>query len=111
MNVLVEMTQSIVAENARIAQNQDEYQKCYNGLVERYDSIKSQYDKVTKTLATKETQRQSERLLNFIRGLKSQDGTISEFDSSLWDSMVEFITVGRSQEITVAFWDGTEIQA
>jgi hypothetical protein len=109
MTVLVEMTQSIVAENARIAQNQDEYQKRYNGLVERYDSVKSQYDKVIETLAAKEAQ--SERLLNFIRVLKFQDGTISEFDSSLWGSMVEFTTVGRSKEITVTFRDGTEIQA
>jgi chromosome segregation ATPase len=109
MTVLVEMTQSIVAENARIAQNQDEYQKRYNGLVERYDSVKAQYDKVTETLAAKEAQ--SERLLNFIRVLKSQDGTISEFDSSLWGSMVEFTTVGRSKKITVTFRDGTEIQA
>jgi hypothetical protein len=53
----------------------------------------------------------SERSLNFIRVLKSQDGTISEFDSSLWGSMVEFITVGRCKEITVTFRDGTEIQA
>ena len=29
MAVLVEMTQNIVAENARVAQNQDEYQKRY----------------------------------------------------------------------------------
>lgn len=31
--------------------------------------------------------------------LKAQDGTISEFDGSLWGSMVEFITVGRDKEI------------
>ena len=38
MSVLVEMTQNIVAENARVAQNQDEYQKRYDGLVQRYDT-------------------------------------------------------------------------
>jgi hypothetical protein len=64
---------------------------------------------VTETLAAKEAQ--SERLLNFIRVLKSQDGTISEFDSSLWGSMGEFTTGGRSKKITVTFRDGTEIQA
>ena len=34
MLMLVEMTQSCVAENARVAQNQEEYQKRYDGLVE-----------------------------------------------------------------------------
>ncbi len=54
---------------------------------------------------------QSERLANFIKVLKAQDGTISKFDGSLWGSMVEFVTVSRSKEITVTFRDGTEIPA
>ena len=37
--------------------------------------------------------------------------TISDFDGSLWGSMVEFVTVSRDKEITVTFWDGSEIQA
>ena len=109
MAVLVEMTQSIVAENARIAQDQAEYQKRYNGLVERYDAAKARYDEVTAAISAKEAQ--SERLADFIRMLKSQDGTISDFDGSLWSSMTEFVTVGMDKEITVTFRDGTEIQA
>lgn len=109
MSVLVEMTQNIVAENACIAQDQDEYQKRYNGLVQRYDSVKARYDDVVATISAKEAQ--SERLENFIKVLKAQDGTIREFDCSLWGSMVEFLTVGRNKEITVTFRDGTEIQA
>lgn len=42
---------------------------------------------------------------------QDQDDTISEFDSSLWGSMVEFIMVGRDKEITVTFRDSTEIRA
>ena len=109
MSVLVEMTQNIVAENARIAQDQDEYQKRYDGLVQRYDAIKARYDDMVAAISAKEAQ--SERLANFIKVLKSQDGTISDFDGSLWGGMVEFITVGRDKEITVTFRDGTEILA
>ena len=54
---------------------------------------------------------QSERPADFIKVLKAQDGTISVFVGSLWGSMVEFITLGRNKEITVAFRDGTELQA
>ena len=61
------------------------------------------------TISAKEAQ--SERLENFIKVLKAQDGTIREFDCSLWGSLVEFLTVGRNKEITVTFRDGTEIQA
>ena len=51
------------------------------------------------------------RLANFIKVLKAQDEIISEFDGSLWGSMIEFVTVGRNKEVTVTFRDGTEIRA
>ena len=49
--VLVEMTQNCIAENARFAQDQGEYQKRYNGLVERYEKAKARFDEVTATIA------------------------------------------------------------
>lgn len=109
MAVLAEMTQNIIAENARIAQDQEEYQKRYDSLMERYDAAKARYDEVTAAISAKEAQ--SERLADFIRTLEARDGAIQEFDSSLWGSMVDFVTVGRKKEITVTFRDGTEIQA
>ena len=39
------------AYNARIAQDQEEYQKRYNGLVERYEKAKARFDEVTDTIA------------------------------------------------------------
>lgn len=108
MAVLVEMTRTIVAENVRVAQNQGEYQKRYDGLVQRYDTAKARYGEVVSVISEKEAQ--SERLAHFIKVLKTQDYAISEFDGSLWGSMVKFVTVGRDKEITVTFRDGTEIQ-
>ena len=49
--VLVEMTQNCIVENARIAQDQEEYQKRYNGLVERYEKAKVRFDEVTEAIA------------------------------------------------------------
>ena len=45
--MLVEITHNYIAENARIAQDQGEYQKRYNGLVERYEKAKARFDDVT----------------------------------------------------------------
>lgn len=109
MNVVVEMTQNIVAENARVAQDQEEYQKRYDSLVKRYDGIKARYDEVVDAIAAKNAQ--NERLSQFIKNLKAQDGIITEFDDRLWGDMVDFMTVGRKKEIMVTFRDGTEIQA
>ncbi|MBO6210063.1 MAG: recombinase, partial [Schwartzia sp.] len=61
--VLVGMTQNCIAENARIAQDQGEYQKRYNGLVERYEKAKARFDKVTETIVQRSTK--GERLAGF----------------------------------------------
>lgn len=109
ITVLVEMTQSIINENARVAQNQDEYQKRYDGLVKRYDEAKARYDEVVAAISEKEAK--GEQLAGFIRTLKSQEGVLKDFDSSLWGSMVDFVTVGRDKKMTVTFRDGSEILA
>ncbi len=108
MAVLAGMVQNIIGENARIAQDQGEYQERYNGLVERYDIAKAQYDEVARTITEKEAQ--NERLAGFIKILKAQDGIIAEFDERLWSSMVDFVTVGKNKEMAVTFRDGTEIK-
>ena len=109
MSVVVEMAQSIIAENARIAQNQDKYQKRYDALMERYDTAKARHGEVVDAITAKVAQ--SERLSNFIKAMQVREGILNEFDERLWSSMVDFVTVGRKKEITITFRDGTEITA
>lgn len=105
--VLVEMTQNLVAENARVAQDQEEYQKRYDSLVLRYETAKKNYDELAAKIEQKEAR--GERILQFIKILRKQDGIITEFDEALWGSMVEFVTIGKASR-SVTFKDGTEIQ-
>lgn len=46
-------------------QNQEEYQRHYEGLVARYDATKVRFDEVTKAISTKEAQ--TGRLAMFIK--------------------------------------------
>ena len=102
--VTVELTQ-----NARVAQDQDDYNKRYNALVERYDRLKAQYDEVSTAISDNEAR--YEQMGRFITVLKDQEGVITEFDDALWSSLVEKI-VGKSKEdVTVVFKDGTEMKA
>ena len=103
--VLVEMTEKCIRENARIAQNQEEYQRHYEGLVARYDAAKARFDEVTDAISAKEAQ--SERLALFIKCIKEQRVPVAEVDSQLWARMVECVTVGKG--MTVVFRDGTEV--
>ena len=106
--VLVEMTEKTVMQNARIAQNQEEYLQHYEGLVARYDAAKARFDEVTEAVSAKETQ--SERLAVFINELKAQTEPVAEFDSQLWASMVECVIVSVDKDMTVAFRDGTKVK-
>ena len=106
--VLVEMTEKTVMQNARIAQNQEEYQRHYDGLVARYDAAKARLDEVTEAVSAKETQ--SERLAVFINKLKVQTEPVTEFDEQLWASMVDYVTVGADKGMTVVFRDGTKVK-
>lgn len=105
--VLVEMTEKAVMQNARIAQNQEEYQRQYGGLVEKYEATKARFDEVSEAISAKEAQ--SERLAMFIKRLKAQVEPVAEFDSQLWASMVDYVSVGVDGGMTVVFRDGTEI--
>lgn len=112
--VLVEMTQNCIAENARISQDQGEYQTRYNGLVERYEKAKARFDEVTETIA--ERSAKGERLAGFIRTLATQKEPVAEFDERLWGAKyatgifrVDYVTVGVDGGMTVMFRDGTEI--
>lgn len=45
LNMLADKVQQLIAENARVVQNQDDYDRNYNELVSRYEAAKTQYDK------------------------------------------------------------------
>ena len=76
--VLVEMTQNCIAENARVAQDQGEYQKRYNGLVERYEKAKARFDEVTEAIAARSVK--AERLAGFIKTFEGQTAPLWDFD-------------------------------
>ncbi|MCD7865611.1 MAG: recombinase family protein [Clostridiales bacterium] len=107
--VVVEMTQKAVAENARVAQDQEEYNRRYNGLVERYDSLKNRHEEVCSEISSREAR--YEQMGRFIEVLEEQENIITEFDDSLWGSLVDHIVVRTKKDVTVVFKDGTEIKA
>lgn len=107
MQMLSDMVQKCISENARIAQNQTDYQKRYDELVSRYDAAKDRYDTVKKTI--KERHAKSERLEAFAKALRAQGQAVSDFDEGLWGTLVDFMTVYSKEDIRVTFKDGTEI--
>jgi len=108
LNLLADKVQQLIAENARVAQNQDDYDQNYNELVSRYEAAKTQYDKTCEAIQYRKAR--SRQMDSFIKELRDQD-LIKEFDARLWGSLVDFITVYSKDDIRVTFKDGTEIRA
>lgn len=108
LNLLADKIQQLIAENARVAQNQDDYDRNYNELVSRYEAAKTQYDKTCEAIQYRKAR--SRQMDSFIKELRNQD-LIKEFDARLWGSRVDFITVYSKDDIRVTFKDGTEIRA
>ena len=108
LEVVVGLVERCVAENARVALDQDEYTQRYNGLVSRYEAVKAQYDEVTQTVADKADRKKL--LEQFLHTVEMQE-PVTEFDERLWLSLVDFVTVYSEKDIRVTFKDGTEIGA
>ena len=107
--MLVQVIQNCVDENARIAQDQEEYLKRYNGLVKKYKSLKARFEEVAYKISDNLSRNETTEL--FIKTLKKQESLITEFDGVLWGSLLDYITVNTKEDVRFIFKDGTEIKA
>lgn len=108
VNVVAELIQQCVRENAHVALDQEEYQTRYRGLGERFDGTKARLDEVERGI--KEKQAQKEKIELFLEELKRQEDVVTEFDENQWYSLVDFVTVFNKEDIRFTFKDGTEIK-
>ena len=58
LNIIVEQMPTAIAENSRMALDQNEYERRYADLTERYNIIKSEYDKISQQIESKKAQRE-----------------------------------------------------
>ena len=107
MSVLIQMTQDIIEENARVAQDQESYQRRYSELIERYEDAKSKRDTAASRISAQETKRT--RLNKMVKELRKKDGAIDEFDESLWCCLIDHVEISRRKDMKFVFQDGTEI--
>lgn len=97
---LADIVQKLIAENARIPQDQNEYNKKYSTAMERYEAAKSSYDSIIAQIAEKN--KRVQRMQTFIKNVQEL-GVITEFDEELWGVLVESVTVYSKDDIRVEF--------
>lgn len=100
MVLLADVVENLIAENARIAQDQTEYNKKYNLAMERYEAAKIRYEDAEQQLA--EAHKRVRTMETFIQNVQEL-GVITEFDENLWGMIVDSVTVYSKDDIRVKF--------
>lgn len=109
MNVDADAVQEIIAENARVAQDQEAYNLRYEALVTRFEETKARYEQVTSEIAMKGIRRRE--FGRFIQSVEALPDAIMEFDEALWGSLVDHVTVHSKDNIVFTLTSGMEIKA
>lgn len=108
IQVVAELVSQCIKENATTQQSQEEYNKKYNRLVNRYEKAVERLNKAT---AEKDNRMQRDRELRiFIGSIEKQPLVLETWDEGLWLTLLETATVHADNTITFRFKDGIDIE-
>lgn len=107
MEIVTELIQQCINENANVALDQGEYQRRYDGLVQRFDTTKEDLEKTSGQIKEKVISRQT--MAAFLAELKNQDELLTDFDPLLWHSLVDCVTVLDKENVQITFKNGITI--
>ena len=98
----------LIARNARVAQDQKEYNERYDALVSRYEETEHKRDAVMEQIDQIMIRRR--KIERFIESVKDLPELITEFDESLWTGLVDSMTVHSKDRIVWKLTCGMEIE-
>lgn len=95
-------------ENASKVQDQAEFRKRQQGILDRIDKKQAEYRKVEQQKQHRSAQ--TGILRDYLKSLKKIGDTVTEFDSLMWTRLTDFMTVYSKDDVRFTFKDGTEIK-
>lgn len=107
MTLVADTMEAAILENAHVTLDQDEYRRRHDALAARFEEAQKKHDALTEKIV--EIENRGLNLQHFQETLESLKGTITEFDSVLWGSLVDYITIHKDGTRAVTFKDGTTI--
>ena len=108
IEVVTELTQRCIQENAQSAQSQEEYTERYNGYVARYEKAKARADALQEQ--KKQRQAKADAIGGFMFELSERGDAITEFDDRLWLAVVEKATAYHDGRLVFTFQNGIEVE-
>lgn len=107
MLVISELLNKLIKENSKSIMTQDDYNKKFDELTNRYERTQKKHNESIKARDNKKVQ--ALNLKSFISNLKRVDDKLSEWNEPIWMLMVKSAVVHRDKRITFRMNDGKEI--
>ena len=107
--LISDMVQQSIYENAHIALDQAEYQKRYDSLTHRFDTAKERLETLMAQLQQMQLQRAD--IEAFLKSFEELPDTLTEFSAENWHALVDYATVYSLDDIRFTFKHGQEVQA
>ena len=107
MELLAEKINSVIRENTRIVQDQEEYQKKEDTLRNLYEKKKEKLGELNDMIQERKDKRGI--LTNFIMNLQDLDGEQVEFREELWGGLLDEIVAEKDKSCRVIFRGGIEV--
>lgn len=101
------LTKKLIAENATTVIPQEEYNRKYDALVERYHTAQDRLDELQKLRITRSFQ--ADVLECFMFEIRAIDTTLPlEFTNRFWNNLIDRVTVYHDGRMVFRFKNGTE---
>ena len=104
---MAERLESLIRENARVAQDQTTYLQQENEIRALYMEKQGDMEQLDEQIAARESKRKTlEAMIQVVCGI---DGEQVEFDEELWGGLLDHIVVKGDGAVVVVFKGGIEI--
>ena len=97
-----------IAENARKAMDQEEYQRQYSSYNARYDEVRKRLEKLKNQRLERVAKKTNIRC--FMEKLSRQTDVITAFDEELWYTTVDVVKVYQDRKMEFIFRDGSTVE-
>lgn len=103
------LTKKLIAENATTAIPQDEYNRKYDALVERYHAAQDRLDELQKLRITRSFQ--ADVLECFMFEIKAIDTSLPlEYTDRFWLNLIDRVTVYEDSRLVFRFKNGAKVE-
>ena len=99
--------EKLIITNSKIAQDQEEYTRKYNKLIEEYKLLEKQLEQ--KNLDFLSKNKRVRELKIFIDSLEKQDELLTEYDTKLFNYLVDKIIIHKGKRVEIHLKNGEVI--